>query len=268
MRSLLVLLTVLVPAVAVAGNDPPPDITKLIAADGDPSGAEVALVGNNVYENAAAKDMAADMPKDHVMKNVAGAYSKNKKAYWATAELTASATPKIVDGHASALWDKTDKGWKLVAFAILPTATSKQQAAANKAKLLPPKVTQADNANDYFMTVFSAFLGSPADSVSDRKDAVLFGSAPNERYVGGAKIKKTMAGWNLMLDQHDGRAANTTKGGKLLYIAGNFDARPQGKDKATPTPYRVFFIFEGPGGGDYSLVHANFAAMVEKPWTP
>jgi hypothetical protein len=267
MRSIVVLCMVLVARVAAAGNDAP-DITKLITADGDPSGAEIALVGNNVYTNAAAKDMAADMPKDHVMKNVAGAYSKNKKSYWATAELTASATPKVVDGHASALWDKTDKGWKLIAFAIVPTATGKQQAAANKAKLVPPKVTQAENANDYFLTVFGAFLGSPGDGISDRKDAVLFGSAPTERYVGGAKIKKTITGWNLMLDQRDGRADNITKGGKLLYIVGNFDARPQGKDKATPTPYRVFFIFEGPGGGVYDLVHANFAAMVEKPWAP
>jgi hypothetical protein len=265
MKWMLVVLTVLVPVVAFAGNDAP-DITKLIAADGDPSGAEVALVGNNVYENAPAKDMAADMPKDHVMKNVAGAYSANKKSYWASAELTASATPKVIDGHASALWDKTDKGWKLIAFAIVPTATGKQQAAANKAKLVPPKVIQADNANDYFMTVFGAFLGSPADGISDHKEGLLFGSAPNERYVGGAKIKKTIGGWNLMFDQRDGRASNITKG-KLLYVVGNFDARPQGKDKATPTPYRVFFIFEGPGGGVYSLLHANFAAMVEKPWS-
>jgi len=268
MNRLLIACVLLVPVLAIAdkGAAPPvPDIASLLAPDADRSAA-FAFAGNGVFQGAAPQ--ASDLPKGHVARNVSGAYSKNKLAYWASADLAASATAKDVDGHASALWEKSDAGWKLVAFSIVPAATGKQQQAANKKGLVPPKIQNANGASgEYFLTVFAGVFGHDApDVVADHKDDVMFGSGPGERYVGGAAIKKMLLGWDLQFEMRDGLASGLTKG-RLLWIAANMNARPANNDKAAPTPYRVFLIFEANGGdGDYQLVHASFAAMTEQAW--
>jgi hypothetical protein len=267
MNRLLIACVLLVPVLAIADKSSPPpvpDIASLLAPDADHSAA-FAFAGNGVFQTAAPQ--TSDLPKGHVARNVSGAYSKNKLAYWASADVAASATAKDVDGHASALWEKTDAGWKLVAFSIVPTATSKQQQAANKKGLLPPKIHDANGAaGEYFLTVFDKVFGHDApDIVADHKDAVMFGSGAGERYVGGATIKKMLTDWNLDFELRDGLASGLTKG-RLLWIAANMNARPANNDKAAPTPYRVFLIFEGSGDDTYELVHASFAAMTAQAW--
>jgi len=268
MKALVVVLALLViPTVAHADKNAP-DINKLLTSDGV-AGASAALVGNGVYNGATSTEMAADYPAALITKNVLGGYSKDKKAYWASADLVPAAGTKTVVGHASALWEKPGKDvdWKLVAFALTPTATGKQQKAANDKGMTPPKVKDANNANgEYFMTIFGGVFGEDASgTVSARKEVVLFGSAPNERYATGTKASKQLEKWNLNFKVRDNITSGTTKG-RMLWIITNLDARPAGKEKANPTPYRAFLIFEGDGGGSYSLVHGNFAAMVETPW--
>jgi hypothetical protein len=266
MKALLVACTILVASPALA--DPKakpavaatPDLGQLIPPDGDPSGATFAFAGSGIYTGATSKQMTKDLPGQHVVKNVAGAYSKNKKSYWASADVAGGSG--AVDGHASAVWDKTETGWKLVAFSIVPTATGKQQEDAKKKRVVAPAIKAMNDAGDeYFLTVFDkVFRENAAETVGARKDAVLFGSAANERYVGADSIKKTLAGWDLTFDVHDGMADGKTSG-RLLWIAANIDARPQTKPKADPTPYRLFLIYEGDSDGNYELVHASFAAV-------
>jgi hypothetical protein len=268
MKALLVACVVVVASPALADKTaakPAPSATpglgQLIPPDGDPSGATFAFAGNGVYTSATAQQMTKDLPAGHVVKNVAGAFSKNKKSYWASGDV-ASSKSQTVDGHASAVWDKTGTGWKLVAFSIVPTATDKQQQDAKKKGAVAPAIKAMNGAGDeYFLTVFDkVFSENAAETVGARKDAVLFGSAANERYVGGASIKKTLAGWDLTFTVHGDMADGKTSG-RLLWIAANIDARPQTKPKADPTPYRVFLVYEGDSDGNYELGHASFAAV-------
>jgi hypothetical protein len=267
MNRLLIACVLLVPVLAIADKPAAPsvpDIASLLAPDAD-LGAAFAFAGNGVAQGAAPQ--ASDLPKAHVARNVSGAFSKNKNAYWASADIATSATAKDIDGHASAVWEKSDAGWKLVAFSIVPAATGKQQQAANKQGLMPPKIRDANTASgEYFLTVFANVFGNDTvDTVANRKDAVMFGSGPTERYVGGDAIKKVLTGWNLAFEVRDGLASGLTKG-RLLWIAANMNARPASNAKAAPTPYRVFLIFEGSGDDTYELVHASFAAMTEHAW--
>ena len=271
MKALLVACTVLVASPALADKKAAkpaaaatPDLGQLIPPDGDPSGATFAFAGSGVYTGATSQQMTKDLPGLHVVKNVAGAFSKNKKSYWASADVASGVAggPQAVDGHASAVWDKTETGWKLVAFSIVPTATAKQQQDAKKKGAVAPAIKAMNGAGDeYFLTVFDkVFRENAAETVGARNDAVLFGSAANERYVGAGSIKKTLAGWDLALTVHGDMADGKTSG-RLLWIAANIDARPQSKPKADPTPYRVFLIYEGDSDGNYELVHASFAAV-------
>jgi len=197
---------------------------------------------------------------------VAGGFSKNKKAYWASADLLPTGG-KVVDGHASALWEKSGTDWKLVAFSVVPTATGKQQQEAIKKNVAPAKITAKNGADsEYFLRIFAGVFGESADEqVSARKEAVMFGSGANERYVTGAKVAKTLAGWNLAFEVRGDIGSGLTKG-KLLWIGVNLDARSKGKPKSTPVPYRAFLIFEGDDSGSYEMVHASFAAVTEQTW--
>src|SRR5580698_7820454 len=195
MNRLLIACVVLVPVLAIADKPAPasvPDIASLLASDADHS-ATFAFAGNSVLQGPVSQ-VALDLPKAHVARNVRGALSKNKLAYWASADLATTATATDVDGHASALWEKSDAGWKLIAFSIVPTATAKQQQTANKRGVMPPKIIDASGASgEYFLTVFPKVFGNDAvDTVANRADAVMFGSGPTERYVGGDAIKHVL----------------------------------------------------------------------------
>src|SRR5205085_8689722 len=93
----VVVMVMFAPGLARAEGSPP-DIAKLLAPDGV-GGATAAMVGNGIYYGASAKDMGADLPSGFAAKNVATAASKDKRSYWATADLTTSADPKTVVGH-------------------------------------------------------------------------------------------------------------------------------------------------------------------------
>src|SRR3954463_15038659 len=115
MKVLMVVVLTLLLATPAHADGSAPDIATLLAPDGG-AGATAALVGNGVYYGASAKDMGADLPAGLAAKNVAGGASKDKRAYWASADLTTSADPKTIIGHASALWERADKDkdYKLV----------------------------------------------------------------------------------------------------------------------------------------------------------
>jgi hypothetical protein len=277
MRSVIACL-VLVPALALADKPakapaaapaPPPDLASLIPPEGDPSGAAFAFAGRKAFVNASSTDMTMELPGQHVVKNVVGSFSKDKRAFWASGELVSGVvgTKATVDGHASALWERSDKGWKLVAFSLVPTATGKQQQAAIKSKLAPPAIQTNDGAKGvYFLTIFpDVFREHAIDKVSARKDAVLLGSGASERYVGGGKFVGALGAWKLAFTVRDGIASGTTQG-RLLWIATNLDTRPLDHPDAAPVPYRVFLIFEGDSDGNYEMVHASFAAVTDQAW--
>src|SRR4051812_18670883 len=117
MKVLLVVAVTLLLSTSAHADGSAPDIATLLTPVGG-AGATAALVGNGVYYGASAKDLGTDLPKNLAAKNVAGGYSKDKRSYWASAELPPAADAKTVVGHASALWEKTDKDWKLLAFAL------------------------------------------------------------------------------------------------------------------------------------------------------
>lgn len=109
--------------------------------------------------------------------------------------------------------------------------------------------------------VFEGSIGDPkifAASVSDRKDAVLIGSAPGEKTVGGAKVSAKLTNWKLAFAVHDGVAAGTTASKTVAWIAANLDARPAGKPDAKPAPYRALLIYEQKAGA-WKLVAARFS---------
>jgi hypothetical protein len=88
---------------------------------------------------------------------------------------------------------------------------------------------------------FRATLGDPAafaKSISDRKDVVLFGSDLNERYVGGAAVRATLATWKLAFAIRDGVAAGVTASKTVAWVAAYVDARMAGK----PTPSAVYLV--------------------------
>ncbi|MFT3695646.1 MAG: hypothetical protein QM831_21090 [Kofleriaceae bacterium] len=233
MRALLLIFALVSPAFA----DDKPDLGQLLT---NPSGAAFSLTDGTV-------------PAKHAVKNVVGAFASNKKSFWAAGDVVND--KGTVDGHASAVWDHDKTGWTLIAYSLVPTTTAKAIA--------PPKIESKNTAGDeYFLTIFDDVWGQDAaETVTKAKDAVLFGSAPNERFVGGAAMNKALTGWNLKFKIRDGRVTGKTSG-RLLWMVANMDAT---SGKST-TPYRVFLVFQGDSDGGYSLVHASFAAMTGHGW--
>jgi hypothetical protein len=95
-----------------------------------------------------------------------------------------------------------------------------------------------------------------AASISDRADVTLMGSAETERYVGGATVKKTLAGWNFGFEIKGNVAAGVTSSGTVAWLAANVDARA--KNAKTTTPYHMTLICEKTGS-DWKVVAAQFS---------
>lgn len=76
---------------------------------------------------------------------------------------------------------------------------------------------------------------------------MLYGSAREERFVGGAKVRAKLLAWNLGLTVRDGVQAGLSHGKSLAWVAANVDARPAKTPKAAPTPYRLLVIYEKTG---------------------
>jgi hypothetical protein len=161
--------------------------------------------------------------------------------------------------HGTILLDK-GPAWHSVAWDVTFTATDADQAKAAKAGIVPPALTKkVDAGAEAAEKLFEGSLADPAAfaaTVSDRKDALLYGSNVAERYVGGAKIKAQLKAWNLKLAVRDGVQAGAV-GTTIAWVAANLDATAIKSPKTPSSPYRVFAIYEKTGDS-WKLVLANF----------
>lgn len=105
---------------------------------------------------------------------------------------------------------------------------------------------------------FEKSLGDPkalAASVSARKDVVLYGTEPTERFVGGAAARAQLVKWGLTLKVHGGMRAGVTKSGTLAWIAADVDAA---SSRTKITPYRLTVVYEKTGT-EWKLVELHFS---------
>lgn len=165
--------------------------------------------------------------------------------------------PPIAETHATALFERGPHGWQPIAWDFARVLPGKEEALA---KQHPPAAIPraiAAGADDVVRQVTAA-LGSPAalaKLVSDRKDAVLYGSARKERFVGGAAARAKLLAWKLPLVLRDGVAAGLTSDKAAAWLVANVDATAPG---ARPTAYRLFAICERTPAG-WRIVALNFS---------
>ena len=160
--------------------------------------------------------------------------------------------------HATALFED---GKPLVGMFSEPITDAEQGKRIKAGQALPAFDRKIDAAAADAEKLFESTLADPklfAAAVSDRKDVVLFGSAPKEMWTGSKPVKDQLAAWKLAFKIHDGVVAGTTATKTIAYVAANLDARPAGKPDAKPTPYRALFLYENIKGS-WQLVHAHFA---------
>jgi len=168
--------------------------------------------------------------------------------------------------HATALLERVGSEWRWVAWHITEPTTFKEQRQAHAEGTVPDVLARSVTKADDVVAVFQTSILDPsalAASVSDRKDVVLYGSAANERYVGGAKVKKQLAAWKLAFTIRDGIQAGVAGDGKIAWVAANVDAVPLKNPLVKPMPYRVLAIYEL-NGAKWRLVQAHFSVDV---WT-
>jgi hypothetical protein len=104
--------------------------------------------------------------------------------------------------------------------------------------------------------LFDATIGDPkafAATVSSRKDAMMFGTEANERYVGGETVRATLVKWNLSLKRNGGIRAGTTKSKTVAWVLADV-----GVEKKERVPYRVSAVYEKTGG-KWKIVQLHFS---------
>jgi hypothetical protein len=93
-------------------------------------------------------------------------------------------------------------------------------------------------------------------TVSARKDVVLYGSEPTERFVGGPAVRAALTKWSLSLVVHGGIQAGVVKSKGVAWIAADVDAR-SAKSKTT-SPYRLTVVYEKTGT-EWKIVQLHFS---------
>jgi len=109
--------------------------------------------------------------------------------------------------------------------------------------------------------LFKTSLADPkalAKAISDRKDAVLFGSDAGERYVGGVAMRATLARWKLGFTVRDGIQAGVAPSKTTAWVAANVDGAKAGDKKGSP--YRVLAIYDKKGS-EWQLVLMHFSTV-------
>lgn len=226
----------------------------------------------------AEKDQFGNQPSfmgsDVSIKNLVVATSSDGKAAWFAADVKGvpaegdcapepCAPNKDPALHVTGLVEKAAKGWKWVAWHIAPPLTAKDQGALAKQNTLPDPIPRTTRSADDAVNVVEAALADPkafAALVSDRKDVVMYGSSSAERYVGGAKVKKQLAAWNLKLAVRDGVQAGVV-GGTVAWVAMNLDATSLKKPTAKSEPYRLLVVLEKSGTA-WKIVQLNFSVDI------
>jgi hypothetical protein len=167
-------------------------------------------------------------------------------------------TPPVQLLHVTALFDD---GKPIVGMVTEPISDVDAAKAVAKGQKLPAFERDIAAAAADAARLFEASIADPkllVASVSDRRDVVLFGSAPKETWIGGKTVRDQLAAWKFAFKVHDGIVAGTTASQTVAYVAANVDARPAGKPDAKPVPYRALFVYEKVKGA-WQLVHAHFA---------
>lgn len=225
------------------------------------------------------KDMDASATN---MSDFAGAYaptvvalSGDKKSAWITTDVEYS-FPCGMEGcekmisprtHVSGLVDATNHAvaWHV---GVVRLAAEKPPVKKRGKPIAPPAIKQGvDAGTEDVAKLFQTSMADPkalAKTVSDRKDAVLFGSELAERYASGAKIKATLLKWKLGFKVRDGVQAGLAPSKTTAWVAANVDAAKAGEKSATP--YRAFAIYDKKGS-DWQLVVLHFSTVTaeEKP---
>lgn len=159
---------------------------------------------------------------------------------------------------------KDKKRWNpAVVHSAIPLSAKDYAKRTAEAKLAPI-ATKIDPAAEPAVAAFKAAIGDAqllAASVAKRKDTVLLGSAPKEKFV-GPKVATTLASWKLALSVRDGIAAGVTASKTVAWIAANVDAKTAA---GATTPYRVLALYELEKAKDWRLVALAFS-YTSAPW--
>lgn len=170
--------------------------------------------------------------------------------------------------HATGLFEKAGATWQPVAWHIANAVTAKEQAAAMKKGVTLAPIPRAIAGAEAAVALFESTIGNAAalaKTVSSRKDVVLYGSELKERYVGGAAVAKTLAGWKLSFKVLDGVQAGITANKTVAWVAANVAASSPKRPTDKPTPYRVLAIYENVGGWKLVQLHFSFTSLSFTP---
>jgi len=161
--------------------------------------------------------------------------------------------------HASGLFDPSGRAVAWHVGLVFAGSDGVHPYRAPKPSAPQKLATRIDAGGEDAAKLFAASIGDPkklAATISDRKDAVLFGSERPERFVGGAAIRGKLVAWNLGFTVRDGIQAGAVPSKTVAWVAANVDAAKPG---AKPTPYRVLAIYEKTGAA-WKLVVLHFSS--------
>lgn len=277
---LCVLCVLLVATVAVAGDVPKfPEFRDLnvIGSDSDNTPPRFAFTKDAAFSEPEKREDAVLGLADQypVSSTVVNALASDRKSLWLSADLSQlqfgvgcgrepcpSLPPPPIEHHAVVLYDLNKGHWTAIAWHIARVVNGKAQAAALRKHVVPDALVRKIDGADDAVALFEKTIGDPkafAKTVSDRKDAVLYGSEVDERVDGGAKVRDQLLAWNLVLKVRDGLCAGVTASRTVAWIAANVDAMSAKKPK-DKQPYRLFAIYEKTGK-EWSLVNASFSVV-------
>lgn len=266
------LLIVLLRSVAFAEQDPADLVVPLVAVNGEEKELQAPrfAFGDQDWNISPPRGTSANYDAGSAVKGkTVKAEASDKSAFWVSSDVRADAicgmkecakNPGVLH-HVTALFEP---GGKPIAWHVAKAVTSKEQTKAMAKGIKPETFDQGvDNGAEDAVKLFETTIGdgkSLAATVSDRKDVVLYGSDPSERFVGGAKAKVQLTKWNLVLKPTGGIQAGVSKSGTVAWVAANVEAMPKKGSKAKPAPYRALFIYEK-ANNDWRLVNAHFSFL-------
>lgn len=93
-----------------------------------------------------------------------------------------------------------------------------------------------------------------AATVSPRKDVLMYGTQPGERFVGGAAVRATLAKWGLSFKTAGAVVAGVAKTKTIAWVLADVDAAGKAGKRV---PYRVSVVYEKTGD-DWKIVQLQF----------
>jgi len=130
------------------------------------------------------------------------------------------------------------------------------QAKAVKQGAKLTKLARRTAGAEDVVKLFESTIGDAAmlaKTISDRGDVVLYGSAPDERYVGGEEAAKQLRAWGLTMKVRDGIEAGLA-GTNVAWVAANVAA----SNPRIKSSYRVLAIYEKASSG-WKIVQLSFS---------